>query len=104
VPRSDDPPRVRWSEPVDPSAAVLEFSTDHFVTLLFSTAWWEVPVDSDGWQIPGQLWQRAPGDRTIFWRLVTRGGSSTAQLASGRIAPRSTGPTTAGRHPRTAAC
>lgn len=86
--RRDEPHELRWSAAAQPADAVLEFSTDRFVTLIYSTAWAGIALPIGSWVPPAKLWRSAPADRTVFWRVRSR-ASETSLVASGRIAPQS---------------
>jgi MoaA/NifB/PqqE/SkfB family radical SAM enzyme len=86
VPRRTAPPELRWPAAAQPADAVLEFSTDRFVTLLYSTASAGTALPTGRWTPPAALWRQAPGDRTVFWRV--RSGAEPARVtAIGRIEP-----------------
>jgi hypothetical protein len=87
---SDRLPTLRHPHRHDlrPGNSVLEFSTDRFVTLIYSTAWAGIALPIGSWTPPAELWRSAPADRTVFWRVRSR-ASETNLVASGRIAPQS---------------
>lgn len=87
--RSDPAPHLVWPEVPNATSYTVEFSLDHFESILFST-----DADTGGpairtpsYTVPTWAWNHAPVDREIQYRVLAHVGGKQREVSSGVLAP-----------------
>jgi hypothetical protein len=83
--RADAPPILSWPDQAGAPDYIVEFSIDHFLNVEHSTDWHGERIATNSYQPAADLWAMAPANRTLFWRVKTRGHSTV--ITEGAIAP-----------------